>query len=288
MAQATGSRRASCSQQIWRALGVSVAPSCLVHHIPPGFARVHWLSRAVLPPCAERKPHPEPKTPARPHIRPPSSPKLVNNSAASAPRSSEFRPRPPPKPIARPQPPSRSPQPRPDPPLVRRGSRAPGGSPPSPRPPGSSSMPTALMPSPFVLSYFRALRDSSSAPQRSRRRDHLDPALILLRFRLSSPPSLSWLPSVQALMPRFAVCSRLPSGTSTAPFCPLSFILPCRSVSSVVNSPTTNLGLLPRPASRRPQLVRRGLRPRRPRDRRSPPRFPPSTTQNSQPTTDQI
>ena len=55
-----------------------------------------------------------------------------------------------------------------------------------------------------MFSYFRALRDSSSALGRSRRRDHLDPALILLRFRLSSPPSL----------PCVTFCSSI-----DAPFC---------------------------------------------------------------------
>jgi hypothetical protein len=82
--------------------------------------------------------------------------------------------------------------------LVRRGSRAPEGSPPSPRPQVSSPLPAApqrttpclaLFPPPFVFSYFRALRDSSSGPQPSRRRDHLDPAPIRARStNLRSPP----------------------------------------------------------------------------------------------------
>ena len=112
----------------------------------------------------------------------------------------------------------------------------------------------------IIMCSFFQNRNSTNGFHRSKSLPPLEknPQKISLLIANRSHPHPATHPQFQTLMPRLVVCSRLPSATSTAPLYPLSFILPCRSVSSVLSSPTTNLGLLP------------------------PPRCPPSTTQNSQ------
>ena len=143
---------------------------------------------------------------------------------------------------------------------------APGGSPPSPRPPGL--LPPANHADARPLSCSRTFvpfvirlppLDGPGVETTSIPPDPPPP-------RLSSPLSLSSLPSVQALMPRFAVCSRLPSGTSTAPFSSLSSFRVDQCHPWLTLQPRTPIAL----------LVRRVSDPAVPRDRRSPPRSPPT------------